>query len=481
MISKIDFLMINPELFLLTAIIVALMVGTFSSKNIFKSICYGLVAILGVTVFLVGKREAGQAFSGMLHFDLLSNFFVCLSIIATIFSIIITINYAEKEKINKFELPILMVLSVLGMMIMLYAQNLLLLYLGLELQSLPLYILAAFQRDKLRPTESGLKYFVLGALSSGMLLYGISMIYGYTGSIDFTPLHQILENHNQISQNNLGFVIGLIFILVGFAFKISAVPFHMWTPDVYEGAPTPITAFFASAPKIASLGVFIQLMMGPFQPLLMQWQQIVIFMSVASMILAALAALGQKNIKRLMAYSSIGHIGYILIGLITANTNGLQSILIYLVIYWVTNLGAFACITMMRTDGKAVEGINDLAGLSKYQPLMAFAFAVFMFSMAGIPPLAGFLAKFYVFKAAIESGYYILSIIGVLSSVVAAFYYLRVIKVMYFDQSTTKLDPVRSWETSIVITLSTCAVIGIFIIPSFLITQANLIVLDFLK
>ena len=330
----------------------------------------------------------------------------------------------------------LIVLATLGMMMMISANDLIAVYLGLELQSLALYVVAAINRDSVRSTEAGLKYFVLGALSSGMLLYGASLVYGFTGQTTFAGIAEALK-----SGASVGLVFGLVFLIAGFAFKVSAVPFHMWTPDVYEGAPTPVTAFFAAAPKVAAMALFIRAMVGPFASVTHDWQQVISFISILSMVLGAFAAIGQHNIKRLMAYSSIGHMGYALVGLASGTQAGVQGVIIYLLVYMAMTLGTFACILAMRRGETMVEDIDDLAGLSRTNPMMAFMLAMLLFSLAGIPPLAGFFAKFYVFLAAIESGLYVLSVIGVLASVVGAYYYLRIVKIMYFDEPAGGFAP----------------------------------------
>ncbi|MEE9317475.1 MAG: NADH-quinone oxidoreductase subunit NuoN, partial [Rhodospirillales bacterium] len=339
------------------------------------------------------------------------------------------------------------------------------LYVGLEMQSLSLYVIAAFQRDDTRSTEAGLKYFVLGAVASGMLLYGSSLIYGFTGTTNFDQIHAVLKAGHE-GGASIGVIFGIVFILAGLAFKVSAVPFHMWTPDVYEGAPTPITAFFSVAPKIAALALFIRVMVGPFGTLLAEWQQIVVFISVASMMLGAFAAINQRNIKRLMAYSSIGHAGYALIGLAVGNEAGIRGMLIYLAIYLFMNIGTFACILCMRRGDKMVEGIDDLAGLGKTHPMLALAITVFMFSMAGIPPLAGFFGKLYIFLPAIEEGLYGLAVIGVLSSVVAAFYYMRIVQIMYFEDTDQVLDKPVGRDLGLVITATSLVITFFFVYPA---------------
>jgi NADH-quinone oxidoreductase subunit N len=350
-------------------------------------------------------------------------------------ALLLSLDYLTIEKQQKFEYGALFLLATLGMLMLISASDLIALYLGLELMSLPLYVIAASNRENLKSTEAGLKYFVLGALSSGMLLYGASLIYGFTGAVNFAGIAKATQNGAGV-----GLIFGLVFLFVGFCFKISAVPFHMWTPDVYEGAPTPVTAFFAAAPKVAGIAIFARATVVAFPGITHEWQQIVVFVSIASMALGSFAAIGQRNIKRLMAYSSIGHMGYALVGLAAGTAEGVQGVLIYMSIYVAMTLGTFAVILSMRRDGGLVETISDLAGLSRTHPTMAFFLAVLLFSLAGIPPLAGFFAKFYVFLAAIKAGLFTLAVIGVLTSVVGAYYYLAIVKIMYFD------EPVRSFE-----------------------------------
>jgi NADH-quinone oxidoreductase subunit N len=340
----------------------------------------------------------------------------------------------------KFEFPVLILLASTGMMMMISANDLIALYVGLELQSLSLYVIAAFRRNSARSAEAGLKYFVLGALSSGMLLYGASLVYGFTGSTDFATIAAAV----QPSGANIGLIFGLVFLMAGFAFKISAVPFHMWTPDVYEGAPTPVTAFFAAAPKLAAMALTVRVLVTAFPAVTIQWQQIITFLAIASMALGSFAAIGQTNIKRLMAYSSIGHMGYALVGLAAGSAEGVQGVIIYLAIYLVMTLGTFACILAMRREGRMVEDIDALSGLSRTNPMMAFMLAMLLFSLAGIPPLAGFFAKFYVFLATIHAGLYALAVIGVLLSVVGAYYYLRIVKIMYFDAPAERFEPMQA-------------------------------------
>ncbi len=385
-------------------------------------------------------------------------------------AIVMSLGYIRHQNIERFEYPVLIVLATLGMAMMISANDLIALYIGLELQSLALYVVAAFRRDSTRSSEAGLKYFVLGALASGMLLYGCSLIYGFAGTTSFEAL---AAGFAEPGPPSTGLVVGLVFVIAGLAFKISAVPFHMWTPDVYEGAPTPITAFFSVAPKIAAFALFIRVMIGPFAELLDQWQQVIMVIAVASMVLGAFAAIWQSNIKRLMAYSSIGHVGYALVGLAAGSEEGIKGALVYWVIYLAMNVGAFACILCMRREDGMVEQIDDLKGLSRTHPAMALAMAVFMFSLAGIPPLAGFFAKFYVFVAAINEGLYALAVIGLIASVVAAFYYLRIIKVMYFDDPAEPFERPIGAEMAVVMGGAGIFTMFFFVYPAPLLTTAQ--------
>jgi NADH-quinone oxidoreductase subunit N len=372
-------------------------------------------------------------------------------------ALILAVPYNLREGITQFEFPILIMFAVLGMMMMVSANDLMTLYLGIELQSLALYVVAAIRRDNLRSSEAGLKYFVLGALSSGILLYGMSLVYGFAGTTNFTVLAEVFAAD---SEPSIGVIVGIVFVAAGLAFKVSAVPFHMWTPDVYEGAPTPVTAFFAVAPKIAAMALFVRVMLEPFGALVVEWQQVIWFISLASMLLGSFAAIVQTNIKRLMAYSSIGHMGFVLVGLAAGNEQGVTGILLYLTIYLFMNIGTFGCILAMRRQGRMVEDINSLAGLSTTNPMMALALAIFMFSMAGIPPLGGFFAKLFVFRAAIDAELYVLVVAGLLTSVVGAFYYLRIVKLMYFDEAAEPFDRVLGREISVIVSVT--AVITLF-------------------
>lgn len=424
------------EIFMAIAAMLMLMVGVFKKNNLFKTVLNLSILTLIFTFVIMISKVKGTAitFGGMFIVDEFSTFMKTLVLIGSIAALVMSKEYLIKRKIDRFEFPILIVLATLGMMMMLSANDFMSLYVGLELQSLSLYVLASFDRERQRSTEAGLKYFVLGALSSGMLLYGISLIYGFSGSTNFAVLATSLD------ASNMGAVVGLVFVLAGLAFKVSAVPFHMWTPDVYEGAPTPITALFAAAPKVAAMGLLMRVTLGSFPNLFHDWQQIIIFISVGSMVIGAFAALVQTNVKRLMAYSSIGHVGYALVGLAAGTEQGITGVLVYLTIYMSMTIGAFACILSMHRDDNLDLDINELAGLSRNNPAMALALAIFMFSLAGIPLLAGFFGKYFIFLSAIEAGLYTLAVIGFVASVVGAFYYLRIVKIMYFDEPATPFD-----------------------------------------
>ena len=471
-----------PEIFLAVAAMAFLMLGVFTrSERASRTVAYLSALALFVAIPLAGFVTEGRTvtFGGMFVTDTFAVYVKALVLIASGAAILMSQDYMERQGIDRFEFPILIVLATLGMLMMVSANDLIALYLGLELQSLSLYIIASFQRDSTRSAEAGLKYFVLGALASGLLLYGSSLVYGFSGVTGFDALAKLFTTAE--GTPSIGVVIGVVFVVAGLAFKVSAVPFHMWTPDVYEGAPTPVTALFAVAPKIAAMALFVRVMVGPFGELGAQWQQVIIFISIASMLLGAFAAINQTNIKRLMAYSSIGHMGYALIGLAVAGhtgdvgvrADGVHGLLIYLAIYMFMNLGTFACILLMRKDGRMVEGINDLAGLSKTNPAMALVLAIFMFSMAGIPPLAGFFGKLYIFLAAIQAELFALAIIGVLSSVVAAFYYIRIIKLMYFDAPEEGFDRPIARELKAVLVITGLVVALFFIYPDPILTTAE--------
>jgi NADH-quinone oxidoreductase subunit N len=426
-----------PEIILAAGALVLVLIGAIlgdKAEGMINGLSSALLLGAAVTVALEPSTPV-MAFGGSFVWDGFAKFLKLLTLGGALVALLMSFNYWKHERTHRFEFAILVVLATTGMMMMISANDLIALYLGLELQSLALYVIAAIHRDNLRSTEAGLKYFVLGALSSGMLLYGCSLVYGYAGTISFQGIAQSVSG-----EPGIGLIFGLVFVFAGLAFKVSAVPFHMWTPDVYEGAPTPVTAFFAAAPKVAATAIFVRVAIDAFPQIADQWRQIVVFISIASMLLGAFAAIGQTNIKRLMAYSSIGNIGYILVGLAAGTPQGVQSVLIYLAIYVAMTLGTFAVILGMRHKSGLVENIDDLAGLSRTRPFMAFVMAVMMFSLAGIPPFAGFFAKFYVFLAAIEAELYWLAVIGVLASVVGAYYYLRIVKIMYIDEPKTQFE-----------------------------------------
>jgi NADH-quinone oxidoreductase subunit N len=432
-----------PEVFLACAAMALLMLGVFRRAGSTRLVLVLTVVVLAVALLLIvfSPGDRTLAFNGLFVTDNFTDYMKILVLLGAALTIGMSLGYIEREQMDRFEFPVLMLFATLGMLAMVSANDLISLYLGLELQSLSLYVLAAFRRDTVRSSEAGLKYFVLGALSSGMLLYGSSMVYGFAGSTNFEALAEVLAADLAVGQApSLGLIVGLVFVLAGLAFKVSAVPFHMWTPDVYEGAPTPVTAFLASAPKVAAMALIVRVMLGPFGDLFAQWQQIVVVVSIGSMVLGAFAAINQTNIKRLMAYSSIGHMGYVLVGLAAGTEAGVLGIVVYLAIYLIMNIGTFACILCMSQEGRMVEGIEDLKGLGKSNPLMALALTVLMFSMAGIPPLAGFFGKYFVFLAAIKAGLVTLAVIGVLASVVGAFYYVRIVKLMYFEEPAEALD-----------------------------------------
>jgi len=454
---------ILPELFLSLAIMNLLMLGVFVKKS-FKLVNLLTIFSLVFVIALVLNQpdEVIKIFNESYIIDKLSIFMKVLTLLFCLFVLLSSKDYIKSNNIDIIEYPIIILASTLGMILMISSYDLIVFYLGLELQSLGLYILASFKRNNERSTEAGLKYFVLSALASGLLLYGCSLIYGFTGSTNF----EIISKN--LSVSNTAAVFGIVFIIVGLAFKVSAVPFHMWTPDVYEGSPTSVTSFFALVPKIAAITVFIRFMYVPFINVISQWQTIIIFLSIASMILGAFAAIGQNNIKRLMAYSTIGHMGYALAGLATGVTQGIQSTIVYLTIYLVMNLGAFGCIFMMKRENVFYENINDLSGLSKNHPILAFGFLIVLFSLAGIPPLAGFFAKFYIFMAVIEAKMYTLAIIGLVTTVVSAFYYLRIIKIIYFDKPKKPFDESYDWGLKSSLILSSILILLYFIYPSIL-------------
>ena len=457
-----NFDLIFPEIFISLSIMFLLILGVFkkNSQNIIHNLSIFSLSITTVLIFNNHLDNNILLFNESYVIDYLSSFMKIITFLGGIFVLIISSRYLKLLKIFQIEYPILILCSILGMMVMISSNDLMVFYIGLELQSLALYVLASFNRDQLKSSEAGLKYFVLSALSSGLLLYGCSLIYGFSGSTNFNIIADTMNS------NQYGLTFGIVFILVGLSFKISAVPFHMWAPDVYEGSPTSVTLFFAVVPKIAALTVFIRFLYVPFINMIEQWQPILIFLSIASMIFGAVAAIGQNNLKRLVAYSSIGHIGYVLAGLSVGTNVGIQSSIVYISIYLVMNLGLFSCLLMMKRNDQYFETIDDLSGLSTHPPILSLSLLIILFSLAGIPPLAGFFAKFYVFKSVIEQSMYFLAIVGLLSTVIAAFYYLRIIKVIYFDQEREKYDTDHSVWLRISLTFSTLLILLYFIFPS---------------
>jgi NADH-quinone oxidoreductase subunit N len=437
---------ILPEIALAALAMALLMMGVFRKSETVEIANLGAVASLGLVALLVLWGGNGTAFGGAFVVDTFGRVMKLLTLFASAVAIALSVSFMRREKAERYEYAVLVLLATTGMMMMISANSLIALYMGLELQSLALYVVAAINRDSPRSSEAGLKYFVLGALSSGMLLYGSSLIYGFTGSVLFPPIAAAIA----ASGPELGIVFGLVFIIAGLAFKVSAVPFHMWTPDVYEGAPTPVTAFFASAPKLAAMALFVRVMMAPFANITPDWQQVVTFISIASMVLGAFAAIGQANIKRLLAYSSIGHMGFALVGLAAGTAQGVAGVVVYMLIYAIMTLGSFACVIAMRRGGRQVEEIDDLAGLARTDRGLAFVLAMLMFSLAGIPPLAGFFAKYFVFLAAVQAGLYALAVIGVVASVIGAYYYVRIVKLMYIDEPAEAFDAADG-EVSLVI------------------------------
>jgi NADH-quinone oxidoreductase subunit N len=457
-----------PEIVLAVGAMLLLLAGVFRSGRATNAIHGTAVLLLIATGAIVVWLPAGKlvTFGGSFVVDDFARFLKLLALTGSAAAILMSFDYLARAKHQGFEYSVLILLSTTGMMLLISAADLIALYLGLELMSLALYVVAAIDRESVTSTEAGLKYFVLGALSSGMLLYGASLIYGFTGTVSYAGIAKAAR------EPSIGLIFGLVFLFAGFCFKVSAVPFHMWTPDVYEGAPTPITAFFAAAPKVAGIAMFVRATIVAFPGVLTQWQQIVVFVAIASMALGAFAAIGQRNIKRLMAYSSIGHMGFALVGLAAGTPEGVQGVLVYMAIYLAMTLGTFACILSMRRDGQMVENIGDLAGLARTQPIMAFFFAMLLFSLAGVPPLAGFFAKFYVFLAAIKAGLFTLAVVGVVTSVVGAYYYLAIVKIMYFDEPARPFEPMPR-ELGAVLAVAGLFNLLFFVYPAPLVEAAN--------
>jgi NADH-quinone oxidoreductase subunit N len=465
-----DMLVALPEIWLALAAMALLMFGVFRKDDASDTVSTASVVVLAIAAGLVifGTEERAFAFHGAFVADSFARLLKVLVLLGSAAAIVLSVHFMKAERIARFEYPVLILLATLGMLMMVSANDMIAVYLGLELQALALYVLAAIDRDSTRSSEAGLKYFVLGALSSGMLLYGMSLVYGFTGSTNFTDIAAQIG----ATGANLGLIFGVVFLLAGLAFKVSAVPFHMWTPDVYEGAPTPVTAFFSSAPKIAAIAVFVRVVISPFPAITADWQQIVVFIAIASMALAAFAAIGQTNIKRLLAYSSIGHVGYAFVGLAAGTPEGVRGLIIYLIIYLAMTLGTFGCVLAMRRRDGAVEEIADLAGLAQTNRPMAFVLATMMFSLAGIPPLAGFFAKYFVFLAAIQAGLVALAVIGVVLSVVGAFYYLRIVKLMFFDEAVEPFDPMPR-EVKVVVAVTAVFVLGFVIVAEPIVVLAH--------
>jgi NADH-quinone oxidoreductase subunit N len=451
-----------PEIFLAVSGMATLIFGVLQKREPALIATMLVLAAFAVSGVLVIGTHSDSAYAGLFVSDSFAKYAKLLILGGGALSLILALDYNEQQNIARFEFPVLILLSTVGMMVMASSSNLMTLYMGLELQSLAIYVLAAFAREELRSAEAGLKYFVLSALASGLLLYGISLTYGFSGSMDFGHIAQAVTDPASVST---GLIVGIAFIVAGLAFKLSAVPFHMWTPDVYEGAPTSVTAFMSTAPKVAPFVLLLRVMFGPFGHVAVQWQPIIVLVAIASMTLGAFAAIAQKNIKRLMAYSSIGHMGYALIGLAAGSEEGVRGILVYLLTYVVMSAGAFACIIAMRRRGLAAEQISDLSGLARNDTSLAVLMAIFMFSMAGIPPMAGFFGKFLVFRAAVDANMWALAIIGVLTSVVSCFYYLRIIKVMFFDDAVEAFDA-RSGSLSFVALASGVFTLMFFVFPA---------------
>ncbi len=428
-----------PEVILAVLAMALLMFGVFKKDDANDQVTLGAIISLAIVAALVIFTGEGKvtAFGGAFIVDTFARVMKVMALFGSAVAIVLSTHYMKRVGMARFEYPILVMLATVGMMMMISANDLISLYMGLELQSLSLYVVAAINRDSAKSSEAGLKYFVLGALSSGMLLYGASLVYGFTGTTTFQGIAAALAANG----SGLGLTFGLVFIIAGLAFKVSAVPFHMWTPDVYEGAPTPVTAFFAAAPKVAAMALFMRVMVSPFAAVVHDWQQILVFVSIASMVLGAFAAIGQNNIKRLLAYSSIGHMGFALVGLASGSQEGVRGVIVYMMIYLISTIGVFACVLAMRRKGQHVEDVSDLAGLARNNRGLAFVLSMLMFSLAGIPPLAGFFGKYFVFLAAVKAGLFALAIIGVVASVVGAYYYLRIVKIIYFDEPAERFDP----------------------------------------
>ncbi len=474
MLNNIYNIFFIPEIFLALSSFICLLFGLYVKKNAFRQTSNFAVIILFLTVLIVYMNNNSNFadYDNLFSNSSFISFFKTLVLLGSISAILISKDYFLAIKLKNFEIPVLLLFSTLGMMLMISSNNLMSMYLAIELQSLSLYVAAAIKRDSITSAESGVKYFILGALSSGILLYGFSLIYGFTGSMNFIEINSYLSKYNNL---NLGLIFGLVFVLVGLAFKVSAVPFHMWTPDVYEGAPNSITAFFAIVPKIAAVALIYRFCLVPFENFYFEWSQIIILLSVASMFLGAIAAIAQTNIKRLLAYSSIGHVGYILIALVAANDDGIKAASIYMFSYMIMNIAIFAIILSIKVKNDYLINIYDLRGLSKSNPIVSLSIAIIMLSMAGIPPFLGFFGKFYVFIAALERDLYILSVLGVISSVISAFYYLRIIKIIYFDENIEEknLNFKISFQSKIILIVSLFIIIFFIFYPSLLVNISS--------
>ena len=464
--------LIAPEIFLIVTAIGYLLVGAIQGNKATNVLCWSAILCFAISAVLLIYTSWDTYFvlGGVLVNNAFSNLIKLIILLGLIVSTALSTQYLYQERLARHEYPVLLILAGVGMMFMVSANNMLALYMGMELQSLSLYVLTAFQRNSVRSGEAGIKYFILGALSSGLMLFGISLIYGFSGSLDFQLIGQSIDNMDAIPP---GLTIGMVFVIAAIAFKISAAPFHMWTPDVYHGAPTSVTAFFDLVPKVAALAVLIRLMLGPFAGAYEQWEQILYLLALASLLFGAFGGIAQENIKRLMAYSSIHHMGYMLIGVIVNSDIGIAAVILYLSIYLVTTAGVFAIILCMRKEGLAVNRISDLSGLSKNHPVLAYAMAILLFSMSGLPPAAGFFGKLFIFNAAIAHGYYTLAVLCVLASVVAAYYYLRIIKIMFFDKPLDALDDDIGVERKLVLLGALVFVVGFIFTPDTFITFAN--------
>ncbi len=472
-----EFSVIAPELTVLIGALVLLLFGAFRGLRATGGITLLAMGVMLAAAWQVWPRDVADdtAFHDLVTVDSFTQFVKFIILISSTLVLGMSYNWLVLiEKHKKFEYPILVLLSTLGLMVLVSANDLLTLYLGLELSSLSLYVLATYDRDNAVSSEAGVKYFVLGALSSGILLFGASLVYGYTGTTNFSAMSDLFgaTSDSQVPVA-YGAIVGMVMLVVALCFKISAVPFHMWTPDVYQGAPTPVTMLFATAPKIAAMAIFIRLLMDPFANMLPDWQNILAIVAVASMAVGAFGALTQTNIKRLLAYGSIGHIGYMLIGLATGTPEGIKGVLVYFTLYLFMSVGTFGFVLFMRRAGEQVENLSDLAGLSKTSPRGALFMMIMMFSMAGIPPFAGFYGKMFIFLSAMQSGLYILAVIGVLTSVVAAYYYLKVIKIMYFDEPVLGLERHVPRFSEAVLLICALVTVLFFLYPAALLDAAG--------